>query len=37
MKLPVIKHLNTFIENNDEDYVVEAIVGRSYRGEFFER
>ena len=26
MKLPVIKHLSTFIENNDEDYLVEAIV-----------
>ncbi len=25
MKLPIIKHLNTFIENNDEDYVIEAI------------
>ncbi len=25
MKLPVIKHLTTFIENNDEDYIVEAI------------
>ncbi len=25
MKLPVIKHLNTFIKNNDEDYLVEAI------------
>ena len=25
MKLPVIKHLSTFIEENDEDYVVEAI------------
>ena len=25
MKLPVIKHLSTFIENNDEDYLVEAI------------
>lgn len=25
MKLPLIKHLNTFIENNDEDYLVEAI------------
>ncbi len=25
MKLPVIKHLTTFIEQNDEDYVVEAI------------
>jgi Mg2+/Co2+ transporter CorC len=25
MKLPIIKHLNTFIENNDEDYIVEAI------------
>jgi hypothetical protein len=25
MKLPLIKHLTTFIENNDEDYLVEAI------------
>jgi hypothetical protein len=25
MKLPVIKHLTTFIENNDEDHIVEAI------------
>ena len=25
MKLPVIKHLSTFIENNDEDYLIEAI------------
>jgi hypothetical protein len=25
MKLPVIKHLSAFIENNDEDYLVEAI------------
>ncbi|MBR9914008.1 MAG: hypothetical protein GYB32_04135 [Algicola sp.] len=25
MKLPVIKHLSQFIEDNDEDYVVEAI------------
>ena len=25
MKLPVIKHLTTFIENNDEDYLIEAI------------
>jgi len=25
MKLPIIKHLTTFIENNDEDYLVEAI------------
>lgn len=25
MKLTVIKHLTTFIENNDEDYLVEAI------------
>ena len=25
MKLPLIKHLSTFIENNDEDYLVEAI------------
>ena len=25
MKLPIIKHLISFIENNDEDYLVEAI------------
>jgi hypothetical protein len=25
MKLPIIKHLSTFIENNDEDYLVETI------------
>ncbi|MEO9893961.1 hypothetical protein [Aurantibacter sp.] len=25
MKLPVIKHLTNFIENNDEDYLVETI------------
>ena len=25
MKLPVIKHLVSFIEENDEDYVVETI------------
>ncbi|MEL4308414.1 DUF6952 family protein [Joostella sp. CR20] len=25
MKLPVIKQLSSFIESNDEDYVVEAI------------
>jgi len=25
MKLPVIKHLTQFIENNDEDYIVETI------------
>ena len=25
MKLPVIKHLTQFIEENDEDYVVESI------------
>lgn len=25
MKLPIIKHLTTFIEENDEDYVLEAI------------
>lgn len=25
MKLPVIKHLTQFIEDNDQDYVVEAI------------
>ena len=25
MKLPVIKHINTFIQKNDQDYVIEAI------------
>ncbi len=25
MKLPVIKHLTSFIEDNDEDFVVETI------------
>ena len=25
MKLPVIKHLTQFIEDNDQDYLVEAI------------
>lgn len=25
MKLPVIKHLTNFIEQNDEDYVIETI------------
>ena len=25
MKLPVIKHLTQFIEENDEDYIVESI------------
>ena len=25
MKLPVIKHLTQFIEDNDEDYLVETI------------
>lgn len=25
MKLPVIKHLTQFIDNNDEDYIVETI------------
>ncbi len=25
MKLPLIKHLTQFIENNDEDYIVETI------------
>lgn len=25
MRLPLIKHINTFIDNNDEDYVQEAI------------
>lgn len=25
MKLPIIKHLTNFIEENDEDYVIEAM------------
>ncbi|WP_040253824.1 DUF6952 family protein [Psychroserpens mesophilus] len=25
MKLPIIKHLNQFIEDNDEDFVIETI------------
>jgi DNA-binding phage protein len=25
MKLPVIKHLTQFIEDNDQDYVIEAL------------
>lgn len=25
MKLPVIKHINSFIQKNDQDYVIEAI------------
>lgn len=25
MKLPIIKHLTTFIEENDQDYVIETI------------
>lgn len=25
MKLPVIKHLTNFIEENDEDYIIESI------------
>jgi len=25
MKIPVIKHLTAFVENNDEDYLVETI------------
>ena len=25
MKLPVIKHLTQFIEENDQDYVIEAV------------
>ncbi|WP_340201955.1 DUF6952 family protein [Ascidiimonas sp. W6] len=25
MKLPVIKHLSSFIEENDEDYIIETI------------
>ncbi len=25
MKIPIIKHLTNFIENNDEDYLVETI------------
>ncbi|MBD0849705.1 DUF6952 family protein [Maribacter arenosus] len=25
MKLPVIKHLTSFIEDNDEDYIIETL------------
>jgi hypothetical protein len=25
MKLPVIKHINNFIEENDQDFIIEAI------------
>lgn len=25
MKLPIIKHLNNFIQDNDEDYIVETL------------
>lgn len=25
MKLPVIKHINKFIEENDQDFVIEAV------------
>jgi hypothetical protein len=25
MKLPIIKHLTQFIENNDQDYIIETI------------
>lgn len=25
MKLPIIKHLTSFIEENDEDYVIETV------------
>ena len=25
MRLPIIKHLSTFIENNDEDFIVETL------------
>jgi hypothetical protein len=27
MKLPVIKHLTQFIEENDEDYIIESSIG----------
>jgi hypothetical protein len=30
MKLPVIKHLTQFIEDNDEDYVIETIETLEY-------
>jgi hypothetical protein len=30
MKLPVIKHLTQFIEENDEDYVIETIETLEY-------
>jgi len=25
MRLPIIKHISNFIENNDEDYIVETL------------
>lgn len=25
MKIPIIKHLTNFVENNDEDYLIETI------------
>ena len=25
MRLPIIKHISNFIENNDEDYITEAL------------
>ena len=25
MRLPIIKHLSSFIQNNDEDYIVETL------------
>ncbi len=30
MRLPVIKHLSNFIEENDEDFVIEAIETLEY-------
>lgn len=30
MKLPVIKHLTQFIENNDEDFIIETIETLEY-------
>ena len=30
MRLPLIKHLNTFIQENDQDYILEAIETLEY-------
>ena len=33
MKLPVIKHLTNFIEENDQDYIIETIETLEYLSE----